>query len=111
MALRARLVAPPPPPRLEWPYHTLKWGPVSASMLFVGDRRMEAETYLSSGFGIRVAIEERGEGWVPFGDLARLWSPPRIKQVLVDRKYGVPYLNTSQVFDVRPWARKWLAAG
>jgi hypothetical protein len=75
----------------------------------VGDRRMEAESYLSSGFGVRGAIERRTSGWVRFGELARSWAPPRIKQIFVAPKHGVPYLNTSQVFDVRPSPRKWLA--
>ena len=111
MALRARLVAPPPKPKQHWPWHALKWTAVNASQMVAGDRRMEAETYLSSGYGVRLAIEKNRKGWVPFGDLARLWCPPRIKQIFVEPEYGVPYLNTSQVFDVRPWPRKWLAAG
>lgn len=110
MALRARLAAPSPVPWKVWPWHTLTWGTVNVSQISVGDRRMEAETYLSSGFGIRLAIEKHRKGWVPFGELARLWCPPRIKQVFVAPEHGVSYLNTSQVFDVRPFPRKWLAA-
>jgi hypothetical protein len=87
----------------------LKWTTVNASQMVSGDRRMEAETYLTSGYGIRLAIEKRKNGWVPFGALARAWCPPRIKQVFVEPEHGVPYFNTSQVFDVRPWPRKWLA--
>lgn len=109
MALRARLVAPPPKPRELWPYHTLKTGTVPASLLFAGDRRMEAGTYLSSGFAIRAAIEARSTGWVRLGTLAEFWSPPRIKQIEVDREHGVPYLNTSQVFGTFPTTRKFLA--
>lgn len=109
MALRARLAAPQLKPWRVWPWHTLKWGTVNVNQMSVGDRRMEAETYLSSGFGIRLAIEKQRAGWLPFGDLARLWCPPRIKQVFVEPEHGVAYLNTSQVFDVRPFPRKWLA--
>ena len=111
MALRARLTAPPPKPKEVWPWHAPKWTTVNASQMIAGDRRMEAETYLSSGFGIRLAIEKRKGGWIPFGDLAKLWSPPRIKQIFVEPEYGVPYFNTSQVFDVRPSPRKWLSEG
>lgn len=109
MALRARLAAPPPMPGKVWPWHTVTWAAVNVSQMSVADRRMEAETYLTSGFGIRLSIEKHEEGWEPFGQLARLWCPPRIKQIFVDPAHGVAYLNTSQVFDVRPFARKWLA--
>jgi hypothetical protein len=109
MALRARLAAPPPEPPQSWPWHSLTWGSVSVGEMTAGDRRMEAETYLSSGFGIRSAIERHRDGWVPFGELARAWAPPRIKQIFVEPEYGVPYLNTSQVFDIRPTPRKWLS--
>lgn len=73
------------------------------------ERRMDADTYLSSGYGIRLAIERHQNGWVPFSQLARLSAPPRIKQIFVDPEHGVPYFNTSQVFDTRPTPRKWLA--
>lgn len=111
MALRARLVAPPPIKTPEWRWHKLKTKAVPAKLLFAGDRRMEAETYLASGFGIRLAIETVPSGWRRFGELADAWTPPRIKMIHVDAEYGVPYLNTSQVFDVRPAPRKWLAMG
>lgn len=110
MALRARLVAPPPPPRDSWPHHTVGCVSISAAALSTGQRRLDAETYLATGFGIRLALEGRRDGWVKFGELAELWCPPRIKQVFVDPQHGVPYLNTSQVFDVRPRPRKFLAA-
>lgn len=111
MALRARLVAPPPKAVPEWRWHKAKAKAVPARLLFAGDRRMEAETYLASGFGLRLAIESIPSGWQRFGDLADAWTPPRIKMIHVDEAYGVPYLNTSQVFDVRPSPRKWLAIG
>lgn len=109
MALRARLVAPPPKPREIWHYHKLKSASVPASLLFAGDRRMEAETYLSSGFGIRAAIEAQEGGWVPFGDLADVWMPGRLKGIQVGRDVGTPFLAATQVYDVRPIPRKWLA--
>jgi hypothetical protein len=82
-----------------------------ASMLLVGDRRMEAETYLSSGFGIRAAIEKRPSGWVRFGELARVEQPGRLKGILVSPEYGTPFLAATQVFDIRPVPRKFLALG
>lgn len=78
-------------------------------MLFRGDRRMEAETYLSSGFGIRKAIQAHKSGWQLFGDLARVEQPGRLKAILVSPEYGTPFLAATQVFDVRPIARKFLA--
>jgi hypothetical protein len=109
MALRARLVAPPPEASKLWPWHTLECGSISASILFAGDRRMEAETYLSSGFGIRAAIESKSEGWTTFDHLATIWMPGRLKGIQVDRDFGTPFLAATQVFDARPFPRKWLA--
>jgi hypothetical protein len=108
MAFRARLVAPPPAPEREWQWHSIKSTSIKASTLFSGDRRMEAETYLTDGYGVRLAMEAK-TGWIRFSDVAYASAPPRIKQILVSPEYGVPYLNTSQVFDVRPKPRKWLS--
>jgi len=108
MAIRARLVAPPPAPEREWQWHSLKSACIKASTLFSGDRRMEAETYLTDGYSVRLAMEAK-TGWVRFSEIADASAPPRIKQILVSPEYGVPYLNTSQVFDVRPKPRKWLS--
>lgn len=77
--------------------------------MFGGDRRMEAETYLSSGYGIRSAIEARSHGWKPFRELARAWMPGRLKGIQVSREYGTAFLAATQVFDVRPVPRKWLS--
>jgi hypothetical protein len=82
---------------------------VEAAPAAGGDRRLEAGTYLSSGYGVRLLLEQARGDWCRFAELADSWAPPRIKQILVDPKYGVPYLNTSQVFDVRPRPRKFLA--
>ena len=109
MALRARLVAPPPQAKTVWHWHSVKSGSLPASAMFSGDRRMEAETYLSSGYGIRTAIEARSGGWKRFGELARAWMPGRLKGIQVSREYGTPFLAATQVFDVRPVPRKWLS--
>lgn len=109
MALRARLAAPPTEQRRTWPWHVLDYRSVSVSAVVRSERRLDAETYLSSGYGIRASIEARKGGWSRFGDVARSWAPPRIKTILVSPEYGTPYLNTSQVFEYRPAPRKWLA--
>ena len=109
MALRARLSPPLPAPRSSWPYHKAKVGSVPANILFAGDRRMEAETYLSSGYGIRTSIESKPAGWQPLSAIARSWQPSRLKGIQVSRNFGTPFLAATQVFDVRPVPRKWLA--
>lgn len=109
MALRARLVAPPPPPREEWNWHEAKWGAVSSARFLDVGRRLEAESYLSSGFGIRAAIEARAKGWQSFGSYADVWMPGRLKGIRVDSDDGTPFLASTQVYDLRPAARKWLA--
>jgi hypothetical protein len=70
---------------------------------------MEGETYLSSGYGIRTAIESRSEGWSHLSQLARSWQPGRLKGIQVAGEFGTPFLAATQVFDVRPIHRKWLA--
>lgn len=70
---------------------------------------MEAESYLTSGFGIRVSIESQKCGWVPLKALARVWQPSRLKGTLVSPEFGTPFLAATQVFDLRPVPRKWLA--
>jgi len=84
---------------------------VASSLLLRNDRRIDAETYLATGYGVRLAIESKPGGWGRFGDIAAISAPPRIKMVLVSPEHGVPYLNTSQVFEIRPTPRKWLAFG
>lgn len=80
-------------------------------MLFSAERRMEAETYLSTGFGIRVSMESKTSGWRRFGELANVMQPGRLKGILVSPEYGTPFLTASQVFDIRPVPRKFLALG
>lgn len=109
MALHARLVAPPPEPRHEWPWHQAKWSAIPCNVLWQGDRRMEAETYLSAGRGLRVAIEGHPGGWIRFDKMARVTMPNRTKATLVSSDFGTPFLAATQVFDIRPYPRKWLA--
>jgi hypothetical protein len=75
-----------------------------------GDRRFEAETYLSSGYGLRLAIE-RQRYWRPLNELAVTWQPLRLKGIQVGPDGGTPFLAATQVFDIRPVPRKWLALG
>lgn len=109
MALRARLVAPPPEPKTVWPWHQVKWASISSSTLTSGERRFEAENYLATAYGIRVAIEGRPKGWSRLGALARVWQPSRLKGIQVSKGFGTPFLAATQVFDLRPTPRKWLS--
>lgn len=109
MALSARLAASPPAPVDVTPFSPVKWGEVPAHLLWKGDRRMEAENYLSSGYGLRLAIEERAVGWKRLGQMARVWQPSRLKGIQLGPDEGTPFLAATQVFDIRPVARKWLS--
>ena len=80
--------------------------PVAA--IWRGDRRLEAETYLTGGYGLRTQIESV----LPhrqLKDAASVWLPPRLKGVLVSPEHGAPFLTATQVFDLRPVPRKWVA--
>ena len=70
---------------------------------------MEAENYLSSGYGLRLSIQERAVGWRYFRDYARVWQPSRLKGIQVGPDFGTPFLAATQVFDIRPVPRKWLS--
>jgi type I restriction enzyme, S subunit len=80
--------------------------PVSA--LAAGERRMEAETYLTGGYGLRVQIDSA----LPFDRLdsiANIWQPSRLKGTLVRPEDGLPFLTATQVFAIRPMPRKYVA--
>jgi hypothetical protein len=110
MVIRARLAAPAPQPAQTWPWHRAQYATVPASLLFARERRMEAEAYLSSGFALRVAMEAK-KGWRRVDAYASVVMPGRLRGIEVDRRVGVPYLAATQVFDVRPIPRRWLAVG
>lgn len=101
MAIRARLVAPPPKPKQTWPWHRLLHTTVGVRRLLSGDRRMEAETYLSRGFSLREAIETQSNGWTRLAEFAHVEQPGRLKSILVFDEYGAPFLAATQVFDIR----------
>lgn len=111
MAFRARLARALPEPDQVAPYHPESWTALSTVFMRRGDRRLEAENYLSSGYGIRIAIESKAHGWVRFREVARVTQPPRTKATLVSPQHGKPFLAATQVFDLRPVTRKWLALG
>lgn len=108
MAVRARLT-PPREIQQAWPWHHAKTATLRASLLFGGDRRMEAENFLGDGFGTRRAIEARASGWQPLRTVARAWQPSRLKGIQVSPEFGSPFLAATQVFDLRPVPRKWLS--
>jgi hypothetical protein len=56
-----------------------------------------------------MAIQSKPKGWSYFRQLAKVWMPNRLKGVLVSPEYGNPFFAATQVFDVRPIARKFLA--
>lgn len=109
MALRARLASLLAQESKPHEFIRAQWTVLPSHLFWRGDRRMEADTYLSGGHGMRVAIEERAAGWKRLGALARVWQPSRLKGVIVGEEGGTPFLTASQVFESRPVARKWLA--
>lgn len=70
---------------------------------------MEAENYLSSGYGIRLAMEARTTSRTTLGELAEVWQPSRLKGIVVSKAYGTPFLAATQVFDLKPVPRKFLS--
>ena len=83
---------------------------VPLAILAKGDRRLEGEAYLTGGYAIRRRIEAlpRTE-WSRVEALASVWQPGRLKGVGIEREHGIPFLTATQVFDILPTARKWLA--
>lgn len=86
------------------------WAPVSAKLLTGGDRRLEASTFLTDGFGLRQGLEAVSTT-VPMSELVTVWMPGRLKGFPVDEGRGLPYLSPGQVLESRPRVRKWLAEG
>jgi hypothetical protein len=111
MAFRARLARASPEPEQVSPYHAESWAALSTVFMRRGDRRLEAENYLSSGYGIRIAIESKASGWKRFEKAARVWQPLRLKGIQVGSETGTPFFTATQVLDLRPVPRKWLALG
>lgn len=93
----------------ELAWHTPQSAALSANLLRKGDRRLEAESFLTSGYGLRLAIECQAGGWARLQSVARIWQPSRLKGIQLGPGKGTPFLSATQVFDVRPMPRKWLA--
>ncbi|MBC8082615.1 MAG: hypothetical protein H7Z21_05330 [Hymenobacter sp.] len=74
-----------------------------------GERRLEGDTYLLGGYGIRLALQAQPAGWGPLSGLAKVWQPSRLKGIQVGPTYGTPFLAATQVLDLRPVPRKFLA--
>ena len=79
------------------------------SEIIFGDRRLEAEVYLSDGFTVRHRIHHSSLPISPLRTLAKIWQPGRLKGIQVGKENGAPYLAATQVFDIWPKPRKWLA--
>jgi len=80
-------------------------------VIALGDRRLEGETYLTAGYRIRAQVRAGKISTVPMSKLAKIWQPNRLAGVQVDRQHGTPFFTATQVFDIKPKARKWLASG
>lgn len=78
------------------------------SVLSKRDRRLDAETYLTGGYGLRLQLSSALKV-NELGALADIWQPSRLKGIQVPRQSGIPFLTATQIFDIRPTARKWLA--
>lgn len=84
------------------------WAPVSSRLLKTGQRRMEASTFLTDGYGLRQGLEAVSST-VKFSGIAEIWQPSRLKGYVVDAGKGLPFLSAGQVFESKPRIRKWLA--
>lgn len=84
------------------------WAPVSSKLLTSGERRLEASTFLTDGFGLRQGLEAL-DSTVEMAELAKVWQPSRLKGFPVDDGKGLPFLSAGQVFESQHRVRKWLA--
>lgn len=57
----------------------------------------------------KIERQVRKTGWLPMGELTRVWQPSRLKGIQVSPDYGTPFLAATQVFDLRPVPRKFLS--
>jgi len=81
---------------------------LAASVLWSGQRRLDGENYLTGGYGLRLQLE-RHFTCQPLSALAHVWQPQRLAGVTVASERGIPFYAATQVFDLRPVARKFLA--
>jgi type I restriction enzyme S subunit len=91
-------------------FDSIPWGSVPASLALSGQRRLEARTYLTDGYGLRRRIEDGEAPFVTMTAIAQVWQPSRLKGYIVAPGNGLPFLSAGQVFEARPRVRKWIAA-
>lgn len=84
------------------------WAPVSSRVLTRGERRLEASTFLTDGYGLRQGLEAV-PSTLAMSRIAHIWQPPRLKGFQVAPGKGLPFLSAGQVFESQPRVRKWLA--
>ena len=95
------------PPRPEPNRIAVAHTSLPLSEIATGERRLEGERYLLGGYALRQQVKN-----VPstaLVDFADVWQPGRLKGITVSSEHGVPYFTATQVFDIRPNTRKWLA--
>jgi type I restriction enzyme S subunit len=85
------------------------WGPVPAQLATFGDRRLEARSYLTDGYGLRNRLVASANDVRTIGEVAEVWLPGRLKSYVVPQGKGLPYLSAGQVLEERPRVRKWIA--
>jgi hypothetical protein len=85
-------------------------GVIPVSAIARGERRLEGESYLATGYGIRTLLEGGSFPFLHLRELARVWQPSRLKGIIVSAEHGIPFLTPNQVFDLRPAVRKWLSS-
>lgn len=108
MAIRAKL-SPPRDEQSDSRWHQARWTTIRANVLGEGDRRMEADNYLSGGYGIRLAFHSQRIAPHALSQIAAVWQPSRLKGIQLDKDFGTPFLASTQVFDLRPAPRKFLS--
>jgi len=70
---------------------------------------MEAASYLSGGYSIRLSFAAQPIKPPVMSKLATAWQPSRLKGIQLDKEFGTPFLAATQVFDLRPSPRKFLS--
>jgi len=106
MAQADRVAAPELPSTIEPEF---PWGSVPMKLAVGADRRLEARTYLTDGYGLRQRLESIPGATLPFEDVAKLWQPGRLKGFVVAPGKGLPFMSAGQVFEDKPRIRKWIA--
>lgn len=97
------------PPQTARPEVDVPWGPVGVSLVTTGQRRLEARTFLTDGYGLRRRIEDGAVQSSPMRAIADVWQPSRLKGYVVPAGNGLPFLSAGQAFEAQPRVRKWIA--